>query len=128
MLGCYYKHKDTYYNDEKIRSDSWLVIIDEKESSIKEAEIVTWANVEQFNGDYGFYVQHKKKGKVIHFNLWNNYFRPIKQWKADTTKLWLKTYYTEAKYISINQILDYPKNEVAIQYLIERGINIFDKS
>lgn len=128
MLGCYFKHKDTYYNDEKIRSDSWLVIIDEKESSVKETEVVTWANVESFKGYYGFYSLNKKKGKVICFNLWNNYFKPIKEWKNCCTGLSLKTYYTEAKNVSINQILDYSKNELAIQYLVERGINIINKS
>ena len=128
MLGCYYKHKDTYFNDEKIRTDSWLVIIDEKESSVEETEVVTWANVEKFSGYYGFYSQNKKKGKVIHFNLWNRYIKPLKQWKNDTTRLSLKTYYTKAGNVSINQILDYSKNELAIQYLVEKGINIFNKS
>lgn len=128
MLGCYYKHKDTYFNDEKIRSDSWLVIIDERESNIKETEIVTWANVEKFSGYYGFYSQNKKKGKVIHFNLWDRYIRPIKEWKDNVTRLSLKTYYTKAENVSINQILNYSKNELAIQYLVEKGINIVEKS
>lgn len=128
MLGCYYKHKDTYFNDEKIRSDSWLVIIDERESSVKETEVVTWANVENFKGYYGFYSLNKKKGKVIRFSLWNKYIKPLKQWKNDTTHLSLKTYYTKAENISINQILDYSKNELAIQYLVEKGISVTGKS
>lgn len=128
MLGCYYKHEDTYFNDEKIRSDSWLVIIDERESNIKETEIVTWANVEKFSGYYGFYSQTKKKGKVIYFNLWDRYIRPIKEWKDNVTRLSLKTYYTKAENVSINQILNYSKNELAIQYLVEKGISVVEKS
>ena len=128
MLDCYFIHKDTYLNDERIRADSWFAIIDESESSVKETEVITWANIEKFNWHYGFYFKNKKKGKVIYFTLWDNYIRPIKQWKNDTTQLSLKTYYTKAEHISLQQILDYSKNELAIQYLIERGINFVKKS
>lgn len=135
MLGCYYKQIELRKGQDTISSNRFLKIIDENESKEYIDESITWYNLpiiykEYFDYRLRFYYKKKRKGQKIYFeNFLLPYpVKPICQWKTDTTGLHIVTYYVKATNISIDDILNYHNHALAIQYLVERGINIANKS
>lgn len=136
MLGCYYKHIELRKGQDTIGSDRCsLKIIDESESKEYTDETITWYNLSIMHRKYidyrlRFYYKKKRKGQKIYFENFLLPYpeKPICQWKTDTTGLHIVTYYVKATNISINDILNYHDHALAIRYLTEKGINIFNKS
>lgn len=135
MLGCYYKQIELRNGQDTISYERFFKIIDESESKQYIDEAITWHNLPIMYKKYisyklRFYYKNKRKGQKIYFeNYLLNYPRkPICQWKTDTTGLHIVTYYVKATNISINDILDYHDNILAIQYLTEKGLKLYEKS
>lgn len=96
------------------------------EEFTKEKILLTWNNLmelyEKYKSFLGFEIRNKKKGRVIVFYDDLTSLFPIKEWKKEID-LTLKIDYKEIQ-CSIQEILNYPKCEKAIQYLNERGLTI----
>lgn len=135
MLGCYYKQIELRRGQDIISSDRFLKIIDESESKEYIDETITWYNLpiiykEYFDYRLRFYYKKKRKGQKIYFeNFLLSYpVKPICQWKTDTTGLHIVTHYVKATRISIDDILNYHDHTLAIQYLVEKGMSVTEKS
>ena len=88
---------------------------------------VNWGNVEEeilkIKNVYPilpFEIIKKRKGLKLFF--WNNLFLNVKQWKEDLN-IEIKTTWKEYQ-PSIKMLMNFYDSNKAIQYLVERGLNI----
>lgn len=119
----------TYHNNIKIgcRYANCLTK-DYKENYTEE---LTWNNLHykyKQNGSlYFFDIWNFKKGRRISFFDGGKYHKDIKEWKEPKLNITIKWEY-RLTVPSIDTILQWHNGEDAIQYLIERGINILEKT
>lgn len=67
-----------------------------------------------------FGITKRRKGLKLFF--WDDLFTNVKQWKEDLN-IKIKTTWREYK-PTIKEIMNFKDNDKAIQYLVERGLNI----
>lgn len=123
MLHMYQVKYTLYHEGEKVDSIvngyPWYFIEDFVPIERKVIDI-TWDNVEQVKNEYHglfipLFIKKKRKGLVV--------MNKIKQWKTHSLNLQLIItcrLYTP----SIKEVLEYSDGDKAIQYLVERGVQI----
>ena len=129
MLNYYLVKQVTYHNGEKIcvRGGSCLTE-DIKNDTLQE---ITWENLESelvkcIFCSCGFSIWYRKKGRHVEFYPDTGIHKPVKEWKSPNLNIQIKTIYTPAT-PSIDTLLHWHDGDKAIQYLVERGITIFQK-
>lgn len=122
MLHMYLKRYTIYHEGEKMdyiaNGHPWTFLLDFAPTE-KEVIDITWSNVEQIKEQYHglfipLFIEKKRKGLIVN---------GIKQWKNHSLNLQLIItcrLYTP----SIKEVLKYRDGDKAIQYLIERGVQI----
>ena len=124
MLKCYKPRTVIYINDFK---PIQLVLYGRKISEIPlETEIINinWNNAEEEINKFDtwsipFGITKTRKGLKI---FWWDELTNIKQWKTDLN-MKIETTWQEYK-PSLKEIIDFPDSDKAIQYLVERGLNM----
>lgn len=131
MLNFYEGTTTTYFNNGVCYQDFQGDFIAESESKAITAKKIqiTWENVEEISKKYmftsGFWVEKKKKGRVIYIKDYSvlGYSNKICEWKTPIFNLIYEITFEKIN-PSIEKILQYPDGEKAIQYLVERGLSI----
>lgn len=133
MLKFYNCLVTTYHNGKIIMEKYGGRCLEEEGKLQNHTEKLTWDNLDEKyekNGlVYGFTIFNFKKGRLISFftesfiDFLINH-RDIKEWKEKEFNIEIKYEYEEIDYISINDVLQFPNVEKAIQYLNERGLTI----
>ena len=130
MLKFYRVKCTTYVNGiDRGTNYGWEIITEEEKA--KDYSInIDWNNIEDFFRNYAsstvFTLYTFKKGKYLSFNDFHLFKRgtwDIAEWRHPEMKIEMKVHYKELN-PSIDRILHYNNGELAIQYLLERGINI----
>lgn len=122
MLKFYEICYSTYYKGDIIYSENGGMICEDepKQENIQ----ITWDNIKEIYKEYGmflpFCLYDTKKGKTISFF---NTMSIIKEKRTPILEMALKIE-TIKQHPSINEILNYSNGDLAIQYLIERGLTI----
>lgn len=116
-ITVYHENKkiDSMINDLPIR-----IIKDDMEKPKNSIENVTWYNLNEILKKYEhtyicLWVKQKKKGRVV-----NN---SIKEWKTHSLNIMIKTTY-EPYTPQLKELLDFYDSDMAIRYLVERGLSI----
>lgn len=130
MLKFYHVKCTTYVNGiERGTNYGHKTLMEEEEA--KDCSIVaTWENITEFYYNHAlsscFQLYNFKRGKYLSFEDFNLFKRQtwdIAQWRHPEMKIELKFHYVEV-HPSINEVLRYHNGEKAMQYLLERGMNI----
>ena len=118
----YYKHMTGFYIDND-KQPFYTYCNYEMLDQVPKTEIIkiNWDNVLKFceNDILPFGIRKTRKGLRLYFS---DYYRTIKQWK-ENLNIEIKTTYEECT-PSIKKIINYHDGDKAIQYLVERGLNI----
>lgn len=118
-MKAYMARYHLYWEDKYIEcfhSNMELLEIKPKEEDIE----ITWDNLEEIQKKYGpglGNIYKRKKGLI---------FRNEKQWKTHSLNYIIKVRYKEID-PPINWLLNYWEGSKAIQYLSERGLNIYER-
>lgn len=130
MLKFYHVKCTTYVNGIDRGTNYGHKVLIEEESAKDYSVFATWENITEFYHNHAlsscFQLYNFKHGKYLSFEDFNPFKRytwDIAQWRHPETKIELKFHYVEV-HPSINEVLHYHNGEKAMQYLLERGINI----
>lgn len=125
MLNTYEKYCDTYINGKLFNTTTpfWQSIVLLEDDEVKsETKTYTWKDVTGYkvfqNNIYAYTKRNKKR-----FVVFENKYKMEKT--PDLTVTFVTRY--QKTQCSIKEILSYRDSERAIQYLVERGLNIFDE-
>lgn len=129
MMKFYAIYYITYHNGKQFDIKRAEIICDE--SKVDEWRVkFTWGNLTELYREIGchccFNIWNFKRGRLVSF--YNSAFGPayerdIKEWKHKELNIEVKCEWHEET-PSIHKILDWPNGEKAMQYLLERGMNI----
>ena len=125
MLNTYDVYYDTYVNDELVDSYhpfwSSIRILEEGKETHTITDTYTWDDIKGYkviaNNIYG-YIRHNKKRMVV-------FGHKFKMEKTPNLTIKIITRYEKTE-CSIKEILSHKDSSKAIQYLVERGLNVFD--
>lgn len=128
MLEYCLKVVEWRVNNEIISRGTYPKIINKTEKNETTTEMINWKNLNAIREIYSyltlpFGVKETKKGRVIIYEDWETlmFSHVIKEWKTKNLNMTLKIYYKDCK-CSLKDILNYRDSDVAIEYLMERGI------
>lgn len=130
MLKFYKCYVTTYCDGKKVGTKDCGTCVEEEGKVQNQTEKLTWENItEKYQKEgicYNFTILNLKKGRKILFlnDIYEKYFRSIKEWKQKELNIEIEYEYRENKYVSINDVLKLHNVEKAIQYLNERGLTI----
>ena len=125
MLKYYIPKTVVYINNfEPFRIKLYPNTISENIPITKDIDI-TWNNAEEEvnkldSWSVPFGITKTKKGLKIFY--WDDLFNNVKQWKEDLN-MSIETVWIEYK-PSLKEIINFPDSDKAIQYLVERGLNM----
>lgn len=129
MLKIYWKHIRWERNGKFVAGKGWRVMLDENEVPEPTSVEVTWDNLSDVYESYAllcpFNIWHLKKGRLLSFwncSLFDKNTWDIKEWKTSSIGVIVETSYEEDENTSLKEILNF-NADLAIQYLVERGIN-----
>ena len=105
----------------------WTNDILSEEEKINFFKLITWDNLDEMTREYrpfGFYDRiYTKKGRKVILYLGNGSKKTIKEWKTPLNMSIEITYTTDFKH-SLKDILENYNTDLAMKYLIEKGIKI----
>lgn len=130
MLKFYHVNYTTYVNGvDRGANYGWKALTDEDEAK-DYTILVNWENIADFYCKYApavpFQLYNFKRGHYLSFSdfsLFKSKTWDIAQWRHPELKIEIKVEYKEMR-PSINEVLHWSNGEKAMQYLLERGINI----
>lgn len=129
----FYKVRHIIYDKNEKRElcswERWNDICSDKKLSYESIDL-TWDNICEIGicSSLNPEIIKRRKGRIFkcHQSLNYEYFK-FKEWKRPELNLEYRTEYIPV-IKSIEEILDYADGEMAIQYLVERGISIISKT
>ena len=138
MLEFYREKVFTYHNGVYIGGELGGLYLEDKKPQDRTIKL-TWDNLlENFAKDgawYRFGWYKRKKGLGIEFYsedvniieyIKDKNKRGVTQWKNPGLNITIEYKYEKVNR-SISEVLDYPDNEKAIRYLVERGLTVIQK-
>ena len=125
MLKFYYIRYITYYKGREVGQSTARILCEEfKVENFRKK--VTWENLSDTWEELGcccnFSIWNMKRGRQLSFdNTWP--WQEPKEWKHADPRVEIECRWSERQ-VSIQDILEWPDSEKAMQYLNERKINI----
>lgn len=135
MLQIYEKKITTYWRGEKQYSSRSISFIDEEQNFEPYEVEFTWDNLTELYQKYAmvlpFNIWHFKKGRAVCLfdpSFFDKKTWDIKEWKEKNLDIKLSVEIEKSKFsYSISDIMkDFP-SDIAIKYLVERGLSIINK-
>lgn len=136
MVNWYYEKITVTYNGEQIghnRSCDYLAY-DNSEEIKDKTVILSWNDIAEninrywdislFGKLYDCPISKCKKGYKLNYRDTQDKLKTLKSWTAPETNFIMTKTYHKAKFNTINDILKYRDSDLAIQYLVERGLSI----